>query len=141
MIAMNELLDTNLKAPMALSIAGRGHLAGGSIINIVDIYAEKPLPGYLAYSISKAGLAMLTRGLAVELAPEVRVNGVSPGAILWPEDDSEMSDDDKQQRLTDVPMGRLGQVEDIARTVGFLADDAAFTTGQVIAVDGGQLLN
>lgn len=131
----DDFLGSNLKAPFFLAQAAVGHLRrrGGCIVNIVDIYAERPLRGYPAYSIAKAGLAMLTKTLALELAPEVRVNGVSPGAILWPEEGGA-----KPEVLARVPLARCGAPSDIADTVLFLADSAPYITGQILAVDGGR---
>ena len=105
-------------------------------MNIVDIHAQRPLRNHLVYSPAKAGLAMLTRALAKELAPEVRVNGVSPGAILWPE--SDMSDETKTSILDEVPLARAGAPEDIAGCVVYLVRDATYVTGQILAVDGGR---
>jgi pteridine reductase len=135
----NLLLDTNLKVPFFLSQALittlREH--GGSIVNIVDAYTDKPQRNYAAYTISKNGLAMLTRSLALELAPGVRVNGVSPGAILWPQQpDGQMSETEQQAMLARIPMQRLGESQDIAAAVVFLAD-APYITGQVLCIDGG----
>ena len=135
---LDQTLDVNLKAPLLLSQAAAQVMAEGTIVNIVDIYGEKPLADYLAYCLSKAALVMLTRSLALELAPRIRVNGVSPGAILWPEDAAEMSEQDKQNRLNKIPMGRPGEPDDIAGAVVFLAGEAGFVTGQILAVDGGQ---
>jgi pteridine reductase len=105
---------------------------------LIDIHGEKPLKEYLAYSVSKAGLIMLTKALAVELAPCVRVNGISPGAILWPEDTAELNELQKKSLLDRIPAGRLGTLEAIAKGVLYLARDAEFVTGQVISIDGGQ---
>ena len=133
----DELMGANLKAPFFLAQAAAGPLAerSGAIVNLVDVYAERPLKSYPVYSIAKAGLAALTRSLAVEMAPYVRVNGVSPGAILWPEHGSE---DDQAELLARVPLGRCGEPGDIARAVGFLLEGAPYVTGQIIAVDGGR---
>ncbi|MDJ0911510.1 MAG: pteridine reductase [Woeseiaceae bacterium] len=133
-----DLMGTNLKVPLFLSQAALPELrkAGGSIVNIVDIHAQRPLAKHLVYGPAKAGLAMLTRSLAKDLAPEIRVNGVSPGAILWPEDG--MTDATKQTILEQVPLGRPGEPSDIARCVLFLVRDADYVTGQIIAVDGGR---
>ncbi len=133
-----DLMGTNLKVPLFLSQAALPELrkAGGSIVNIVDIHAQRPLAKHLVYGPAKAGLAMLTRALAKDLAPEIRVNGVSPGAILWPEDG--MTDTTKQSILEQVPLGRPGDPGDIARCVLFLVRDADYVTGQIIAVDGGR---
>lgn len=137
-IQWDALLGSNLKAPFFLSQAAAAHLRrqGGSIVNIVDIYAERPAPGYAVYSISKAGLAALTRALAVELAPEVRVNGVAPGAILWPEHTSDEAA--QAEILARVPLGRRGSPSDIAQAVLFLMEKAPYVTGQVLSVDGGR---
>lgn len=134
----DEIIATNLKAPYFLAQAAAPHLRrhGGSVINIADIYGERPLPGYAVYSIAKAGLVMLTRSLARELAPDVRVNAIAPGAILWPEREA---DEMAQQRIISrTPLKRTGDPSDIARAVLYLACDATFTTGQVLAVDGGR---
>lgn len=136
----NELLDTNLKAPFFLSQAAAPHLkkTGGVIVNIADIYGERPLPDYPVYSIAKAGLIMLTRALARELGPEVRVNAVSPGAVLWPSGGlDEMS---KQRLISRTPLKRIGEPDDIADAVVFIVRDASFVTGQILAVDGGRLV-
>ncbi|WP_066959270.1 pteridine reductase [Microbulbifer sp. Q7] len=137
----DELMGSNLKAPFFLSQALAPALAkaGGCIVNLADIHAEKPMPGHTIYSAAKAGLVMMTKSLARELAPAVRVNAVAPGAILWPEHESEGYN--KEQILARIPMQRSGDPSDIARTVRFLAADAPYITGQVIAVDGGRSLN
>lgn len=134
----DDLIGTNLKAPLFLSQTCTPRLreAGGSIVNIVDIHAVRPLRDHAVYGPAKAGLAMLTRSLARDLAPDVRVNGVAPGAILWPED--EMTDATKNKIIRQVPMGRPGEPEDIADCVLYLLRDAAYVTGQIIAVDGGR---
>ena len=134
----DALLGSNLKAPFFLCQAAAAHLVRrrGAIVNLVDIYAERPLKGYPAYSIAKAGLAALTRSLAVELAPDVRVNGVAPGAILWPE----QADGGQTQAdiLARIPLARSGSPSDIAGAVRFLLEEAPYITGQIIAVDGGR---
>jgi pteridine reductase len=134
----DDLVGTNLKAPLFLSQAAAPALreSRGVIVNIVDIHAQRPLREHPVYGPAKAGLAMLTRSLAKDLAPDVRVNGVSPGAILWPEND--MDDAAKRAILGQVPLGRAGKPDDIAGAVLFLARDAAYVTGQIIAVDGGR---
>jgi len=134
----DDLLGSNLKAPLFLSQAAAPSLraAGGVIINIVDIHAQRPLRDHAVYGAAKAGLAMLTRSLAKDLAPAVRVNGVSPGAILWPEDD--MSDETKEIILGQIPLERAGDPDDIAGCVLYLARDADYVTGQIITVDGGR---
>jgi pteridine reductase len=134
----DELVGSNLRAPLFLSQAAAPHLkrSGGAIVNIADIHAERPLKKFAVYSVAKAGLAALTRSLALELAPEVRVNGVAPGAILWPE--SGLFDNPERQRIVaTTPLGRVGDPEDVAQAVHFLAN-APFVTGQVLAVDGGR---
>jgi pteridine reductase len=134
----DDLVGTNLKAPLFLSQAALPALrdGGGVIVNIIDVHASHPLRDHPVYGPAKAGLAMLTRSLAKDLAPDVRVNGVSPGAILWPEND--MSDDTKAAILKQVPLARPGDPEDIAGAVLFLVRDATYVTGQIIAVDGGR---
>jgi pteridine reductase len=133
-----ELVGSNLKAPLFISQEAAPHLGKhqGAIVNIVDIHAERPLKGYPLYSIAKAGLAALTRSLAVELAPAVRVNGVAPGAIAWPED-GQFPDAERGRIVATTPLGRVGAPEDIAQAVHFLAC-APFVTGQILAVDGGR---
>ncbi len=134
----DELIGSNLKAPLFLAQAAISELrkSSGVIINIVDIHAQRPLRDHAVYGAAKAGLAMLTRSLAKDLAPDIRVNGVSPGAILWPEDD--MSDATKKSILAQIPLGRSGTPDDIAGCVLYLARDADYVTGQIIAVDGGR---
>jgi len=134
----NDLVGTNLKAPLFLSQAALPALreARGVIINIVDVHSQRPLRNHAVYGPAKAGLAMLTRSLAKDLAPEVRVNGVSPGAILWPENG--MSAATKDAILEQIPLGRPGTPEDVADAVLFLAKDADYVTGQIIAIDGGR---
>jgi len=137
----DELLASNLKAPFFLSQAAAPQLRAveGSIINLVDIYARRPLENHPVYCAAKAGLAMLTRSLALELGPAVRVNGIAPGVILWPEQG--MSETTRTQQLSRIPLRRQGEPEDIARTVLFLLQDAPYITGQIIAVDGGRSLS
>lgn len=137
----NDLLGSNLKAPFFLAQAAAPYLAKtqGAIVSIVDIHAERPLKGYPVYSIAKAGLVMLTRALACELGPGVRVNAVAPGAILWPEND--MDEITKQRIISRTFLKRQGSPDDIASAVLFLLRDAGYTTGQVITVDGGRSLN
>ncbi len=134
----DDLVGTNLKAPLFLSQAALPALraAGGVIVNIVDVHSTHPLRDHPVYGPAKAGLAMLTRSLAKDLAPDVRVNGVSPGAILWPEND--MPEDTKAAILKQVPLARPGDPADIAGAVLFLVRDATYVTGQIIAVDGGR---
>jgi pteridine reductase len=134
----HDLIDSNLKAPLFLSQAAVPHLrrARGCIINMIDIHARRPLRHHHIYGAAKAGLAMLTRSLARDLAPEIRVNGIAPGAILWPEDG--MSDQIKHNIVRKIPLARAGEPDDIARTALFLVCDAPYITGQIIAVDGGR---
>jgi pteridine reductase len=133
-----ELIGSNLRAPLFIAQQAAAELAknGGSIVNIVDIHAERPLKGYALYSIAKAGLAAMTRSLALELAPSVRVNGVAPGAIAWPED-GQFPDAERARILATTPLARVGSPEDVARAVHFLAC-APYVTGQILAVDGGR---
>ncbi|MEM7084527.1 MAG: SDR family oxidoreductase, partial [Pseudomonadota bacterium] len=132
------LTGSNLKAPLFLSQAFAAQLTKnrGCIVNLVDIHAKRPLRDHAVYGPAKAGLAMLTRSLAKDLAPDVRVNGVAPGAILWPEDG--MDEATQQAILDQVPLGRTGTPQDIASCVLFLVCDAHYITGQVVAVDGGR---
>ena len=134
----DDLLGTNLKAPLFLSKISLPYLKknNGVIINIVDVHAQRPLKNHSVYGSAKAGLAMLTRSLAKDLGPDVRVNGVSPGAILWPE--SGISERVKENILGQVPLGRPGTPDDIAAAVVFLVRDAPYVTGEIIAVDGGR---
>jgi pteridine reductase len=133
-----DLMGSNLKAPFFLSQAAAPALKAqhGCIINMVDIHGERPLKQYPIYSAAKAGLIMLTKSLARELGPEVRVNGIAPGTILWPEHG--LDDTTKQQILARTPQKRAGSPDDIARTMLFLIRDADYITGQIIAVDGGR---
>jgi pteridine reductase len=135
----NDLIGTNLAAPLFLAQAAAPALrkTQGSIVNITDIHAERPLKTYVVYSTAKAGLAGLTRSLARELAPEVRVNAVAPGPILWPE--REVFDDLARQRIiSHTPLRREGTPDDIAKAVHFLLADAPYVTGEMINVDGGR---
>jgi len=136
------LIGANLRAPLFLSQAAAPHLkkTGGSIVNVTDIHAERPLKNYPIYSIAKTGLAGLTRSLARELAPEVRVNGVAPGAIVWPEDGS-WDDLTRQRIVSHTLLRRTGEPDDIARAVYYLIAEAPYVTGQIIAVDGGRSIN
>ena len=136
----DDLLGSNLKAPFFLSKALSECLAKrqGSIVNIVDIHAERGLPGYPVYSIAKAGLVAMTKILAKELAPTIRVNAVAPGAILWPENG--LSEQGKNEILQRVPLARCGSPEDIAKAVLYLVKDADYVTGQILTVDGGRIL-
>ena len=136
----DDLVGTNLKTPLFLSQAAAPHLrrAEGCIGNIIDIHAERPMKGHLVYNAAKGGLLALTRSLARELGPEVRVNGVAPGPILWPEEEA-WSDQLARQRIVGTTLlKRAGEPLDVARAVRFLVADAPYVTGQVIAVDGGR---
>ncbi|MEO7385928.1 MAG: pteridine reductase [Gammaproteobacteria bacterium] len=134
----SDLLGTNLKAPLFLAQAALPHLKAtrGVIINIIDIHATRPLKDHTLYGAAKAGLAFLTRALARDLAPDIRVNGVAPGAILWPE--SGVSEQMREVVLKQIPLKRVGDPSDIAGCVLYLVRDAHYVTGQIIAVDGGR---
>ena len=136
----DELMGCNLKAPFFLSQALETSLneRQGCIINIIDIHAERGLKDYPVYSLAKAGLAAMTRILAKELAPKIRVNGISPGAIMWPED--KLSTDSKKEIINRIALKRAGEPEDIAKAVAFLINDADYITGQIMSVDGGRTL-
>jgi pteridine reductase len=136
--AWDDLVGSNLKVPLFLSQAAAPALrkANGLIVNIVDIHSLRPLRNYTVYCAAKAGLHMLTRSLAKELGPEVRVNGISPGPVLWPENQS--GSDAREKIVESTILKRMGTPEDIARTVLFFATSAPFITGQILAVDGGR---
>ncbi|MGB8692235.1 MAG: pteridine reductase [Steroidobacteraceae bacterium] len=138
--AWTDLMGTNLQAPLFLAQAAAPALkrAGGLIVNIIDIHGLRPLPDYLVYSTAKAALMHLTRALARELAPEVRVNGVSPGPVLWPE--AGLAAELQQEIIARTPLARAGSPADVARAVRFFATEAPFVTGQILAVDGGRSL-
>jgi pteridine reductase len=133
-----DLIGTNLQAPLLLTQAAAPALKArrGAVLNIVDIHGLRPLRDHVVYSTAKAGLIMLTRALARELAPEIRVNAIAPGAVLWPE--AGMDETRRERILEQTPLGRTGSPHDIARTVLFFAADAPFVTGQILAVDGGR---
>jgi pteridine reductase len=135
-----DLIGTNLKAPFFLTQAAWPHLrkTHGCVVNIADIHADRPIKRYPIYSAAKAGLVMLTKSLARELAPEVRVNAIAPGTILWPEGEAEVSAAQKEEMLARIPLRRSGSPDDIARTALFLIRDATYVNGQVIAVCGGR---
>lgn len=136
-----DLMGTNLKAPFFLAQSASPLLRAshGCIVNLVDVHAERPAPGHPVYSMAKAGNAMMVKSLAVEMGPEVRVNGVAPGAILWPAEEPDATG--KAAVLSRTPLGRIGEPADIARTVLFLAREAPYITGQIIAVDGGRSIH
>ncbi|MEE9117569.1 MAG: SDR family oxidoreductase, partial [Calditrichia bacterium] len=135
----DAMMGINLKAPMLLAKHAATYLAknNGCIINLADIYAEYPLKNYPIYSISKAGLVMLTKSLAKEFGPEIRVNAISPGAILWPET---MSNDTKEAILERTVLKHQGDVEDIVNAIKYLIKNAGYITGQVLTIDGGRTL-
>jgi pteridine reductase len=136
----DDLFASNARAPFFLSQAAAPHLAvhGGAIVNLVDIYATRPLRQHAIYCMAKAALLMATKALALELAPRVRVNAVAPGAILWPADDGGLAA--REAMLARTPLGRTGTPAEIAEAVRWLLFDATYCTGQVIAVDGGRLV-
>jgi pteridine reductase len=138
--AWDDLVGSNLKAPLFLAQAAAPHLtaAGGCIVNITDVHAERPLKGFPVYCAAKGGLLNLTRSLAIELAPAVRVNAVAPGPIEWPEDEISFPPDERAAIVEHTLLKRVGSPADIARTVKFLVFDAPYVTGQVINVDGGR---
>ncbi len=135
-----DLLGSNLKAPLFLSQAAAPYLreTKGSIVNIIDIHTERPLNDFIVYNAAKAGLAGLTRSLAVDLAPQIRVNGVSPGAIMWPDAADQYPDAERERIIKQTPLNRIGSADDIAGAVKYLMLDAPYVTGQILAVDGGR---
>ncbi|HZM44374.1 MAG TPA: pteridine reductase [Burkholderiales bacterium] len=139
----DDLIGTNLKAPLFLSQAAAGELRKqhGAIVNIIDIHAELPMRNHAVYTAAKGGLLALTRALARDLAPEIRVNGVAPGTILWPDDEAWRDEVSRQRIINQTALKRIGEPDDIAATVQFLLADAPYITGQVIAVDGGRSIN
>ena len=136
-----DTIDTNIKTPLFLSKNFYKELKKrkGAIVNIIDIHVEPPLKDHIIYNISKAGLLALTRTLAKDLAPQIRVNGVSPGAIMWPENES--SNKKKLDILSKIPMKSVGNPKDIAKAIYFLLEESPYITGQNINVDGGRRLN
>jgi pteridine reductase len=133
----DDLIGTNLKAPLFLAQAAAPQLrkSRGLILNVIDIHSQRPLPEHTVYSTAKSGLAMLTRSLARELGPEIRVNGIAPGPILWPE---EIDEQVKHEIVSKTLLKRSGEPDDIVRTALFFAKDAPYVTGQILAVDGGR---
>lgn len=140
--AWNDLLGSNLKAPFFLSQAAIPYLKKdkGCIINLADIHGERPLREYSPYCISKAGMIMLTKCLAKELGPEIRVNAVSPGPVLWPEGTNLLNDETKQELIKRTSLRRQGDPHEIAKAVRYLVNDADYVTGQIMVVDGGRSL-
>ncbi|MCB1703537.1 MAG: pteridine reductase [Halioglobus sp.] len=138
----DTLVGANLRGPYFLVQGLLPGLRSGtaSIVNILDVHMDLPLQDFNVYGATKAGLAALTRSLAVELGPDIRVNGVAPGAILWPEGSDSYDETQRERTLRQTPLKRLGEPMDIARTVAFLACEAPFITGQLIRVDGGRSL-
>ncbi|NQX87668.1 MAG: pteridine reductase [Halioglobus sp.] len=137
----DEMLNDNLRGPYFLIqglLPGLQSCGKASVVNLLDVHVETPLRDYNAYCAAKAGLASLTRSLALELAPSIRVNGVAPGAILWPEDEESYDTAMRDETIKRTPLQRLGKPEDVAAAVTYLACDAAFTTGHVTVVDGGR---
>ncbi|MBM3350197.1 MAG: pteridine reductase [Betaproteobacteria bacterium] len=139
----HNLMNSNLKAPVFLCQAAAPELRKnrGCIVNITDMHIERPKKGYIVYSVAKAGLVTLTKSLAHELGPEVRVNAVAPGPVLWPEDNPQFDEVYRQRILNQTLLKRVGNPEDVAKAVRFLIYDATYTTGHILAVDGGRSLN
>jgi len=138
-----DLMGSNLKAPLFLAQAAADELRKqhGCIINITDIHVERPKKGYIIYSVAKAGLVTLTKSLAHEFSPDVRVNAVAPGPVMWPEDNPQFDELYRQRVISQTLLKRIGEPNDIAKAVKFLIQDAPFITGQIIGVDGGRSLN
>lgn len=141
--AWDDLINSNLKAPFFLAQTAAPYLAAnqGNIVNITDIHAERPLRNYSVYCISKSGLLMMTKVLAKELGPLIRVNAVAPGAVLWPEGENKLSDQEKQNIIDETSLLRAGGAMDIAKAVLFFVRDAEYVTGQVLNVDGGRTIS
>ncbi len=140
--AWDDLMNSNLKAPFFISLAAAPLLAEhhGCIVNITDINAERPLKEYSIYCVSKGGLIVMTKVLAKELGPKIRVNAVSPGSVMWPEGENKLSDEEKQSIIEHTSLRKSGDPKDIANAVLFLVRDAEYMTGQILNVDGGSLL-
>lgn len=138
-----DLMGSNLKAPMFLAQAAAPALrkSHGCIVNITDMHIERPKKGYIVYSVAKAGLVTLTKSLAHELSPEVRVNAVAPGPVQWPESNPQFDEVYRQRVINQTLLKRIGEPEDVAKAVKFLIYDAPFVTGHILAVDGGRSLN
>jgi pteridine reductase len=141
--AWDDLMNSNIKAPFFLAQAAAAHLGvhHGVIINITDIHADRPLRDYSVYCISKSALVMMTKVLAKELAPKIRVNAVAPGSILWPEGENTLSEEEKQKIIQHTLLQRAGKPTDIAKAVLYLVRDADYITGEVLCVDGGRSLS
>jgi pteridine reductase len=139
----DSLFAANVRAPYFLAQAAAPHLkaVNGGIVNLVDIHGERPLRDHAIYGMTKAALIHMTRALALELAPQVRVNAVAPGAILWAESDSAISSSAQTAMLARTPLARIGTPREIADAVRWLLREATYTTGQIIRVDGGRLLD
>jgi pteridine reductase len=139
----HDLVGSNLKAPMFLAQAAASELRKhhGCIVNITDMHIERPKKGYVVYSVAKAGLVTLTKSLAHELSPEVRVNAVAPGPVQWPENNPQFDEVYRQRVVNQTLLKKIGNPQDIAKAVKFLVADAPFITGHVLAVDGGRSLN
>ena len=140
---LHDLMGSNLKAPMFLAQAAAVELRKnyGCIVNITDMHTERPKKGYVVYSVAKAGLVTLTKSLAHELSPEVRVNAVAPGPVQWPENNPQFDEVYRQRVISQTLLKKIGEPQDIAKAVKFLVADAPFITGHVLAVDGGRSLN
>lgn len=138
-----DLIGSNLKAPVFLTQAAAAELRKnhGCVVNITDMHVERPKKGYIVYSVAKAGLVTLTKSLAHELGPEVRVNAVAPGPVQWPEGNPQFDEVYRQRVINQTLLKRVGEPEDVAKAVKFLIYDAPFVTGHVLAVDGGRSLN
>ena len=138
----DKIININLRTPFFLATGLSKVLAvnQGNIVNIIDIHSNRPLKKFSIYNISKAGLKMLTKTLAKELAPDIRVNGISPGSILWPQNESQLSNKEKMMMIDRIPLKRQGSPNDISEAVLFLAN-SKYITGQIINIDGGRSLN
>lgn len=139
----NDLMGSNLKAPLFLAQAAAAELRRqhGCIVNITDMHVERPKKGYVVYSVAKSGLVTLTKSLAHELAPAIRVNAVAPGPVLWPEQNPQFDEVYRQRVISQTLLKRIGEADDVAKAVRFLIQDAPYMTGQIISVDGGRSLN
>jgi len=138
--AWDDLIGTNLKAPLFLAQAAAPELrkTHGCIVNIIDIHAEFPMRNHAVYTAAKGGLLALTRALARDLGPEVRVNGIAPGTILWPEDETWRDEVSRQRIINQTALKRIGEPDDVAKAVQFLVAEAPYITGQILVVDGGR---